>query len=1597
MKQFLQLIRPFREMRNMAFFSFVLFALLAIPMGMRGQSTVTFDATTDITANAQNYQTTELIISAADGSTWKASGYGATANTNIVIGKGGANYLETPMVSGNITSVIVTWSGNTSYYLALQTTGGTELEAKKNPSSSSTATFNVSGTYSQLRLVGRRSSGTSNAAATITKVIVTYSTGSTPMETVATPTFSVAAGSYTSVQTVSIGCETSDATIYYTTDGSTPTTESSVYSSSLTINETTTLKAMAAKSGMNNSAVATATYTITLPYTGDDYVRITDINSLADGDRVILAARYDATETSYYAMTAATTNKPTGVSFTSTTSSNGEILPSSILNSENTYYWTVNVTTNGYTFTNASGNALGYSSSTNFATGGDNTEWTITRATAGTAAMVSGYEGFYITNKNNTGRGIALNNQRNYGPYSTGNNNSNDYNFYLDIFVQGYTPAAVATPIFSLVEGTYYETQSVTISCETPNSVIYYTIDGTEPTNASTLYTGAITVAENTTIKAVAYVGADQSYVATATYTIELPLSTIAQIYAKATEVGNTATTVRVAFGNWVVTGANNSSHAFVSDGTNGFMIYGSGHGFSAGDILSGTVECKVQLYNGAAEITQLTSATSGLTVTPGGTVIVANIDMADLAGINTGDLVSYQNLTCEARVEGDYTNYYLSDGTTEIQAYKTLLDNYAVYLVNGKTYNITGVFVLNNNVKRINPRSAADIVEVEVPHEEYTLTVSDLSHVNLFIFGGEESETIISTEDGETTAQVYDGTEVLISIDVDEGYVFQSLTIIDAAGNPVETQVLTANEYYSFLMPASNVTITATAFIGDNYELFSGALVEGDYLIVYDGSAMNNTVTNDRLQFGEVTASNNVITTDNAAIVWHIAPSGEYWTIYSSDANAYAASTGAKNKAQMLADGTDDKALWTVSGTETYEFVNKKNTDNVVNANLRKNGTYGFACYATTTGGALSLYKKVETVIEEPCGIALDENDEWSENFDDLAIESTERLTGTTMGDCWTWTRLVELPTNYVDTVPQIYNRSAFAHSGNNSLLLWHRGVYAMPELDSTINISELKMSFYVRQSYSFYTLLVGVMTDPTAPETFEAVAYIDNGSSTGVEYAELDFANYQGAGRYIAFKNVRPAGSQYDGNWNDIHSVNYIDDIKLSKIVSDDCSAGIAPGYIENFDNVCSDITVPQTGVEPACWEMVNNDVDIRLDKYPQVYYGESFAESGNYSLRMADRCVYALPALAESVTDITTLQLDMDVFQPSNCYQMQVGVWEEEDSTFVPVATVNNSVTTGYVHFTCNFSHYNGNGRRIAFRNTLNSGARYNYSYNYIDNIELAEIASDNCSAGIVPGQYTEDFDNVCPNITVAQTGMEPDCWEMVQADVELRYDKYPQVYYSTSDSYVNSDHYSLRLADRCVYAMPALAEGYDVKDLTLTMWVAQPQYFYDLTVGVWEENENGGGTFVPVQKVNVSSEGEVVSVDFSNYGEGPGRRIAFRNTLNSGARYNYSYNYIDDIELNVTEAKIAESSSANVIDEIGVERYLEGIVVYPNPTVGELHIGAVDVQKVECYNQMGQLVGVYDNANELNIGNLSNGVYMLRITVPQGVTMRKVVKR
>jgi sugar lactone lactonase YvrE len=79
------------------------------------------------------------------------------------------------------------------------------------------------------------------------------------------PSFSLAAGTYVGAQTVTISDSVQGAAIYYTTDGSTPTTASDLYSGSISISATETLRAIAVATGYAESAVTSAAYTIVLP------------------------------------------------------------------------------------------------------------------------------------------------------------------------------------------------------------------------------------------------------------------------------------------------------------------------------------------------------------------------------------------------------------------------------------------------------------------------------------------------------------------------------------------------------------------------------------------------------------------------------------------------------------------------------------------------------------------------------------------------------------------------------------------------------------------------------------------------------------------------------------------------------------------------------------------------------------------------------------------------------------------------------------------------------------------------------------------------------------------------------------------------------------------------------------------------------------------------------------------------------------------------------------------------------------------------------------------------------------------------------------
>ncbi len=304
------------------------------------------------------------------------------------------------------------------------------------------------------------------------------------------PTFTPAAGTYTSVQSVEIECATAGATIYYTTNGSTPDNTSTVYSSAITVDANMTIKAIAIKDELSSS-IATAAYTINLP---------PDPETTCTWDLSIVSCDADPTDdlmqwsATYVTMT---NEKGSGTKVTNYyPGTSGKSYTSTRFYTNNTLTITPSgkqITTIVFTATSASyATALEGSTWTNATAVAEGSTVTVTATDGESAvsAVIGGTCGFTAVTVN-----------------------------YTNI-----DPTKPATPTFTPAAGTYTSVQNVEIECATAGATIYYTTDGSTPSSSSTEYSSAITVDATQTIKAIAIKDAKSSSVATAAYTINLPI-----------------------------------------------------------------------------------------------------------------------------------------------------------------------------------------------------------------------------------------------------------------------------------------------------------------------------------------------------------------------------------------------------------------------------------------------------------------------------------------------------------------------------------------------------------------------------------------------------------------------------------------------------------------------------------------------------------------------------------------------------------------------------------------------------------------------------------------------------------------------------------------------------------------------------------------------------------------------------------------------------------------------------------------------------------------------------------------------------------------
>ncbi|MBO6255442.1 MAG: chitobiase/beta-hexosaminidase C-terminal domain-containing protein, partial [Bacteroidaceae bacterium] len=191
--------------------------------------TAAWAATVEIDLTAQGYTNQQEVTTVTQDGITLTFDKGTNSNTPKWFDNGSAVRLY-----GGGTLTITSANGDMSG-IAFTITQGDQLTA------------NV-GTYVSPNWTGTASTvvftqGGATGHVRIQKVVVT--TGSGDPNFVAAPTFTPAAGTYYSPINVELKCGTAGASIYYTTDGTTPSASSTAYTEAIALSQTTTIKAIA--------------------------------------------------------------------------------------------------------------------------------------------------------------------------------------------------------------------------------------------------------------------------------------------------------------------------------------------------------------------------------------------------------------------------------------------------------------------------------------------------------------------------------------------------------------------------------------------------------------------------------------------------------------------------------------------------------------------------------------------------------------------------------------------------------------------------------------------------------------------------------------------------------------------------------------------------------------------------------------------------------------------------------------------------------------------------------------------------------------------------------------------------------------------------------------------------------------------------------------------------------------------------------------------------------------------------------------------------------------------------------------------------------
>lgn len=326
--------------------------------------------------------------------------------------------------------------------------------------------------------------------------------------------FSPASGAYTAEQNVTITGSVPGSSIYYTTNGSTPTTSSTLYTGPIKTNAPTstgatygtTIRAIEVVNGLAGT-VGTSWYTVRL----DGAVVLAPVVSPSLGGRfsgpVAITVAAAQGDTVSYGVDGSTMNRATGAmnQATLTIASSGPItamarrgINSPIISG----YFHIDGTIDQPVIQVSSTDSGGVVSITDSIPAAE-IHYTIDGSTPSSASALYSAPVFVAGGK--TVRAVAIQDTRSSSV--------------------AYRPvvSTVAAAVFTPAAGTYSGPQVVSISTSTVGATLYYTTDGSNPTLNSNPYTGPITMAASGTLKVLVAKSGSSNRTTSASYVISTP------------------------------------------------------------------------------------------------------------------------------------------------------------------------------------------------------------------------------------------------------------------------------------------------------------------------------------------------------------------------------------------------------------------------------------------------------------------------------------------------------------------------------------------------------------------------------------------------------------------------------------------------------------------------------------------------------------------------------------------------------------------------------------------------------------------------------------------------------------------------------------------------------------------------------------------------------------------------------------------------------------------------------------------------------------------------------------------------------------------